>query len=173
MLDFRCPRNLRRLLEALDPNLVSLSQKRYKISIKASLFHPWNNPNYQILAILAIIHFRILIWYIYLVEIHSRSPNWLWNSWCNNIILKRWPLTDKAKLLKFAGFWNMDNFYGRRWKFLFWLISDPLYYRGSKNTNLTSVQFRKGKAVAPATCVKEKYQSHIFQFWEADIWYEL
>ena len=153
MLDFRCPRNLRRLLEALDPNLVSLSQKRYKISIKASLFHPWNSPNYQILAILAIIHFRILIWYIYLVEIHSRSPNWLWNSWCNNIILKKWPLTDKAKLLKFADFWNMDNFYGRRWKFLFWLISDPLYYRGSKNTNLTFVQFCKGKAVAPATCV--------------------
>ena len=150
MLDFRCPRNLKRLLEALDPNLVSLSQKCFKISIKASLCHLWDNPNFLILAI---INFRILIWYIYLVEIHSRSPNWLWNSWCNNIILKRWPLTDKAKLLKFAGFWNMDNFYGRRWKFLFWLISDPLYYRGSKNTNLTFVQFRKGKAVAPATCV--------------------
>ena len=128
---------------------------------KSIIFHPWNSPNYQILAILAIIHFRILVWHIYLVKIHSRSPNWLWNSWCNNIILKRWPLTDKAKLLKFAGFWNMDNFYGRRWKFLFWLISDPLYYRGSKNTNLTSVQFRKGKAVAPATCEQLCVLAHI------------
>ena len=39
-------------------------------------------------------------------------------------------------------------------KSFFRLNSDPLRYRGSKNTNLTSVQFCKGRPVAPARCVK-------------------
>ena len=36
--------------------------------------------------------------------------------------------------------------------FFFRLISDALYYRASKNTNLTSVQFCKGRPVTPARC---------------------
>ena len=70
------------------------------------------------------------------------------------MILKKRPVTDVAKVLKFDENGNMDNFYGCRWKFFFRLISDALYYRASKNTNLTSVQFCKGRPVAPARCVR-------------------
>ena len=47
---------------------------------------------------------------------------------------------------------NYNILHGRRWKIFFRPISYPLYHRGSKTTNLTSVPFCKGRSVAPARC---------------------
>ena len=65
--------------------------------------------------------------------------------------IKGFPPLDFPRYMK-----NWNIFYGRRWKFFFRPISDTLYYRGSKNTNLMSGEFCKGKPVTPATCVKVK-----------------
>ena len=56
---------------------------------------------------------------------------------------RRVPPLDFPRYLK-----NCNIFSGRRWKIFFRTFSDPLYYRDSKNTNLTYGEFLKGKLVA-------------------------
>ena len=50
---------------------------------------------------------------------------------------------------------NFIEIEGSPFGFFFRLVSNPLHYRGSKNTNLVSSEFCKGKPVAPATCAAQ------------------
>ena len=59
---------------------------------------------------------------------------------------------------------NCNIFYRCGWKIFFWSISDPLYHRDSKGTNLMSTQFCKVISVPPATCARHLY----FALWNSN-----